>query len=207
MRPRLKAGAAGRLKRQRKRELRQVSQAQAAALAASWGPEDPQLRAAWQQACRLVESYPGPPQPQGAQADYLRLQQGRLSVVYLGGIAAGCARFRERACPRMIPMGHEYAHETCNYWDWKGFSQALPGFELYPEWQRFDCHKYYALMALSLVGLECAQSLGAEFRLLWMTDKVEDAKALSVFKSLARPGLNLQWKDWREEEQRGFSDL
>ncbi len=181
--------------------------ARLAQLSAQWGPENAQLRERWQKSCQLVENYSQEPQPQGAQADYLKLNDGRLSVIYLGVISAGCARFRERACPRMIPMGHEYEHETCNYWDWKGFIETLPDFELYPEWQRFDCHKFYALMALTLVGLQCASELGAEFKLLWLSSSAEDAKALSVFKSLARPGLNLQWKNWDEEEQRGFSDF
>jgi hypothetical protein len=61
-------------------------------------------------------------------------------------------------------MGHESAHAECNYWSWHGMLEAAPGVELFPEWQRFDCSRYYPLFQLHLCGTALAQILGAKAR-------------------------------------------
>lgn len=82
-------------------------------------------------------------------------------------------------------MGHENEHETCNYWDWDRMLEAAPGIELYPEWQRFDCHKYYPLFQNHLVGEALAQRLKAAPRWVVRTDKPDDVKMLRVYASFS----------------------
>lgn len=133
-----------------------------------WGLEaGHRLWEAWDAARRLVEHYPADPQEPGAQADWIihDREAGTVTLATLAPLPSKCGRFARRECPRLAPMGHEPAHETCNYWDWEGKDLAAPNVELFPEWQRFDCHKYYPLFQLHLCGAALAQALKAELRI------------------------------------------
>lgn len=116
-----------------------------------------------------VERYPEDPQEEGCQLKMIRYDEVAKQLELYSGplkLPSRCPRFSERACPRMAPMGHEPSHESCNYWDYSGMLEAAPGIELYPEWQRFDCHKFYPLFQLHLVAYELGKRLGASWRLI-----------------------------------------
>jgi hypothetical protein len=125
----------------------------------------------------------------GAQVDYLVHDPESKSLVIglFGPLSSGCPRFMAHGCPRLIPMGHENARSECNYWAWPGMAQAAPGVELFPEWQRFDCHKYYNLFQAHLCGEALAQALGAEPRWVWH-GTLDKEKALRAYAALtSRP--------------------
>lgn len=133
-----------------------------------WGLEaGHRLWEPWAVAREQVEHYAQDPQEPGAQADWIihDREAGTVTLATLAPLPSRCARFARRECPRMAPMGHEPSHEECNYWAWPGMAAAAPGVELYPEWQRFDCHKYYPLFQLHLCGTALAASLQAELRI------------------------------------------
>jgi hypothetical protein len=121
------------------------------------------LWAPYEAARSAVERYPQGAQEAPSGLDWIDWDETskELTLGLAVTLPSRCPRFAGRACPRMLPMGHENEHETCNYWDWAGMEAAAPGVELYPEWQRFDCHKYYPLFQNHLVGEALAQSLGA----------------------------------------------
>ena len=62
---------------------------------------------------------------------------------------------------RSQQVSKKSTQEDCNYWAWEGMAALTPKLELYPEWQRFDCHKYYPLFQAHLVGEALAADLGA----------------------------------------------
>jgi hypothetical protein len=97
-------------------------------------------------------------------------------------LPSACPRFASRACPRMEPMGHEPAQASCNYWDYAGMQALAPGVELYPEWQRFDCHKFYPLFQAHLVGGELARALGCKIRFIVPG---ADARQLAAYAALS----------------------
>lgn len=133
-----------------------------------WGLEaGHRLWEPWAAAREGVEQSAGATEEPGAQADWIihDREAGTVTLATLASLPARCARFGARQCPRMAPMGHEPAAEQCNYWAWEGKERAAPGVELFPEWQRFDCHKYYPLFQLHLCGAALAQALRAELRL------------------------------------------
>jgi hypothetical protein len=129
--------------------------------AALWEP--------YARAKRIVERYPEDPQEPGCEVSLIRHDpEASLMELQLQGLRlpSACPRFASRACPRMESMGHEASHASCNYWDYPRMAEFAPNLELYPEWQRFDCHKYYALFQAHLVGAELASALGCRLRLL-----------------------------------------
>lgn len=155
-----------------------------------WGLEPGRLWEPWREAREQVERLPFDPQEPGAQADYIAYDRGAGSVT-LGTVGAwkpGCPRLLARECPRMVPMGHESVHAECNYWSWPGMLEAAPGVELFPEWQRFDCSRYYPLFQLHLCGEALAKILGAEAH--WVVHAPAEAlPALRGYAALSsRPG-------------------
>jgi hypothetical protein len=143
-----------------------------------------------------VELYPAGPQEAPSSLDYIEWDEAgrRLTLGLVLSLPSKCPRFAERACPRMIPMGHENEHESCNYWDWPRMSEVAPGIELYPEWQRFDCHKYYPLFQNHLVGEALAAKLGAEPSWAVHTPKPEDEKMLKVYAGFTSRPASFIWK-------------
>jgi hypothetical protein len=141
------------------------------------------------QAKAKVENYPDAPlaDEPGAQITQILYDQGSAKLqLRLQGqrLPSRCPRFSSRACPRMAPMGHEPSHGSCNYWDYPRMEALLPRLELYPEWQRFDCHKYYCLFQSHLVGEELALSLGAQASFVWVGRPEEEA-LLKAYASLS----------------------
>lgn len=110
-----------------------------------------------------VERYGEGSQEPGCQLDWLRWDEAArtLEIGLILELPSKCPRFAGRACPRMAPMGHDSEHADCNYWAWPGMEALTPKLELYPEWQRFDCHKYYPLFQAHLVGEALASDLDA----------------------------------------------
>lgn len=144
---------------------------------ALWGP--------YAAAKRAVERYPEGPQEPGCEVSLIRhdAAQGVLEMLLEGlSLPSACPRFAGRACPRMEPMGHEPSHASCNYWDYPRMQEFAPGIELYPEWQRFDCHKYYPLFQAHLVGAELAGRLGCRLRI---SAPSADPKLLAVYASFS----------------------
>jgi hypothetical protein len=155
-----------------------------------WGLDGDHLWEPWERARQAVESLPQDPQERGAQADYI-LHDAAAGLLVLGKVGPwrpGCPRLESRACPRMAPMGHESPHAECNYWGWRGMAQAAPGVELFPEWQRFDCSRYYPLFQIHLCGEALAAELKAEAR--WSVHgPAAWLKGLSPYPALtSRPG-------------------
>jgi len=145
--------------------------------AALWGP--------YQKAKDKVERYTEDPQEPGCQVSMIRHDEElKLLELELAGLKlpSACPRFASRACPRMESMGHEPSHNTCNYWDYPRMSEFAPKLELYPEWQRFDCHKYYPLFQAHLVGAELASRLGCSLKI---TAPGADPKLLAAYASLS----------------------
>lgn len=139
----------------------------------------------YQQAKETVERYAQGPQEPGCEVALLR-HDAEAAVLEIHSavikLPAACPRFASRACPRMAPMGHEPSHETCNYWDYPLMPEIAPQLELYPEWQRFDCHKFYPVFQVHLVGFELARSLGCRARFVI---EGADSKLLLVYASLS----------------------
>jgi hypothetical protein len=154
-----------------------------------WGLDEGRLWDPWRRAREAVERYPQDPQTAGAQADYILYDAG-AGTVTLGKVGAwspGCPRFEARACPRMAPMGHESPQQDCNYWSWAPMAAYAPDVELFPEWQRFDCSRYYPIFQLHLCGENLADLLEAEPR--WVLHAPEEArKSLQGYAALtSRP--------------------
>ena len=143
-----------------------------------------------------VELYPDGPQEAPSTLDLIEWDEAeaQLTLTVSLTLPNKCPRFFSRSCPRMIPMGHENEHETCNYWDWPGMEKAAPGLELYPEWQRFDCHKYYPLFQNHLVGEALSLKLKATPRWKVRTPKPEDAKMLQVYAGFTSRPDAFQWE-------------
>ncbi len=132
-----------------------------------------------------VERYPEGAQEPGCEVSLIRHDaKKKLLEIHLKGLAlpSACPRFAGRACPKMEPMGHEPTHETCNYWDYPRMAEFAPKLELYPEWQRFDCHKFYPLFQAHLVGSELAATLGCKLRIIAPD---ADAKLLAAYATLS----------------------
>jgi hypothetical protein len=149
------------------------------------GMDGGQLWQPYARAKRVVEHYPEEPQEAGCEVSLIRHDpSAELLELHLQGLRlpSACPRFASRACPRMESMGHEPSHSSCNYWDYPRMAEFAPGLELYPEWQRFDCHKYYALFQAHLVGAELASALGCRLRLVAPD---ADAALLGVYASLS----------------------
>ncbi len=143
-----------------------------------------------------VERYPEDPQEPGCGITLIRHDPEAGTVEFhMDGmkLPSSCARFATRACPRMESMGHEPAHATCNYWDFPRMAELAPGVELYPEWQRFDCHKYYALFQAHLVGEELARILGALPRFICSGPSSDGAKLLAVYAGLTSRPEAFEW--------------
>jgi hypothetical protein len=138
--------------------------------------QDGRLWEPFQKAKDKVELYPTEPQVPGCEADWL-FWDPKARRVELGlfkpALPSRCGRFVDRQCPLMLGSGAEPNHPECNYWVYPGFSSLVPGLELNPEWQRFDCHRYYVLFQCHLVVAELAKGLGAGWCLKVV---VEDAK-------------------------------
>jgi hypothetical protein len=160
------------------------------------GMEGDQLWAPYLAARDEVERYPIGDQETPSALDYIEWdEEARLLTLGLSlSLPSRCPRFAQRSCPRMIPMGHENDHETCNYWDWPGMSAVAPGIELYPEWQRFDCHKYYPLFQNHLVGEALAARLRAVPRWVVKTPRSEDEKMLKVYAGFSSRPEAFLWK-------------
>jgi hypothetical protein len=143
-----------------------------------------------------VELYPQGSQEPPSELAYLEWDEDTKTLT-LGldlTLPSKCPRFAQRACPRMIPMGHENEHETCNYWDWARKDEVAPNVELFPEWQRFDCHKYYPLFQNHLVGEALAKRLGATPRWVVRTAKPDDEKMLRVYAGFTSRPEAFSWK-------------
>ncbi len=151
-----------------------------------WGLEaGHRLWEPWAAARETVEQSAGPTLEAGAQADWILhdREAGTVTLATLAPLPSRCARFSAWQCPRMAPMGHEPAAQECNYWAWEGKDPAAPNVELFPEWQRFDCHRYYPLFQLHLCGTALAQALGAELK-IEMHQQDASAKAFGVYAGL-----------------------
>ncbi len=122
----------------------------------------------YRQARDRVERYAEDPQEPGCRVDWL-IWDPRARWLALGllrpALPSSCPRFASRRCPLMTGSGAEPSHPECNYWASEGFSGRVPGLELNPEWQRFDCHRHYRLFQCHLVLEELAASLGAGWTL------------------------------------------
>jgi len=148
------------------------------------GREGAALWAPYQAAKDKVERYPQDPQETGCGVALIRhdAEAGLLEIRLEGlRLPSACPRFASRACPKMEPMGHEPSQATCNYWDYPRLEEAAPRLELYPEWQRFDCHKFYPLFQAHLVGFELAAALSCRLR---VRAPGADPKLLAVYASL-----------------------
>jgi hypothetical protein len=143
-----------------------------------------------------VELYPVGPQEPFSDLAYLEWDEaaGTVTIGLDLVLPSRCPRFATRACPKMIPMGHENEHETCNYWDWPDKDKVAPNIELFPEWQRFDCHKYYPLFQNHLVGEALAARLKAEPSWVVRTAKADDEKMLKVYAGLTSRPEAFTWK-------------
>ncbi|MES2201256.1 MAG: hypothetical protein V4498_03305 [candidate division FCPU426 bacterium] len=144
-----------------------------------------------------VERYPEGTQEPGCEVALIRYDEAAgLLEFHLRDLVlpSRCPRFASRACPRMEPMGHEPAQVTCNYWDYPRMQEFAPGIELYPEWQRFDCHKYYALFQAHLVGEELARQLGAESRFICSGPNPGSAKLLAVYAGFSSRPTAFEWR-------------
>lgn len=137
-----------------------------------------------------VELYAEGPQEPSSELAYIEWDEA-AGTVTLGldlSLPSRCPRFATRTCPKMIPMGHENEHETCNYWDWPRKDEVAPNIELFPEWQRFDCHKYYPLFQAHLVGEALAFELQASVCFIACTPGPQDAKLVQMYASFtSRP--------------------
>lgn len=142
-----------------------------------------------------VELYPSGPQEPSSNLSAIEWDEAAATVTLILDLTlpSRCPRFANRACPRMIPMGHENEHGTCNYWDWDRMLEAAPGIELYPEWQRFDCHKYYPLFQNHLVGEALAARLKAAPRWIVRTAKPDDVKMLRVYAGFSSRPEAFHW--------------
>ena len=146
---------------------------------------EPYSRAKW-----VVEHYPENPQQPGCELSLIRYDPAATFLeLHMQGLKlpSSCPRFASRACPRMESMGHEAKHASCNYWDYPHMVEYVPHLELYPEWQRFDCHKYFALFQVHLVGAEMARDLKCTLRLI---APETDAALLKVYASLSSNPLS-----------------
>ena len=160
------------------------------------GQDGAELWAPYLAARNEVELYPSGEQEPSSTLAYIDWDEASQTVT-LGlelVLPSRCPRFGNRACPRMIPMGHENEHETCNYWDWPDKDAVAPNIEIFPEWQRFDCHKYYPLFQNHLVGEALAKRLGA--KPLWAvhTAKPDDEKMLKVYAGFTSRPDAFTWK-------------
>lgn len=148
-----------------------------------WGLEaGHRLWEPWAQAREVVEALDL--SAEAAQADWILhdREANTVTVALLAPLPALCPRFSRRQCPRMTPMGHESEQGDCNYWAWDGMAALTPGLELYPEWQRFDCHKYHPLFQAHLCGAALAQGLKAELRVeVYGTDGEAGKKLIDVY--------------------------
>jgi hypothetical protein len=154
-----------------------------------WGLDSGGLWEPWRRARESVEALPRDPQEAGAHTDYI-VHDPAAGVVTLGKVGpwrSGCPRLESRSCPRLAPMGHESAHEECNYWAWPGMAAAAPGVELFPEWQRFDCSRYYPLFQWHLCGEALAGLLGVEPRWRLHAPGAEERGLLAYAALSSRP--------------------
>jgi hypothetical protein len=133
-----------------------------------WGLEAAhRLWAPWAQARQEVEA--AEPAEPGAAVDYILHdpEAGTVTLGLVGDLGGGCPRFGRHACNKLIPMGHENERESCDYWDWPGMEALTPRLELYPEWQRFDCHKYHGLFQAHLCGVALGRIVKCEPNWVW----------------------------------------
>lgn len=161
------------------------------------GRDGGSLWAPYAKAKDAVERYAQDPQEPGCQVDLLRYEPGKRRLdLYLLNLAlpSKCPRFASRACPKMEPMGHEPRQATCNYWDYPRMNDFAPGIELYPEWQRFDCHKFYPLFQLHLVGEELAAGLGAEAFFTLLSPEPAHEKLVSSYAALSSRPAAFSWR-------------
>jgi hypothetical protein len=132
------------------------------------GRKDGKLWQPWLEAKDRVERYADDPQVPGCEADWLAWDPVRKRVglgLYDPPLPSRCDRFVGRQCPFMVGSGAEPSHPECNYWVSPRFEALVPKLELNPEWQRFDCHRYYALFQNHLCLAELAASLEASWEL------------------------------------------
>jgi hypothetical protein len=144
-----------------------------------WGLEaGHRLWEPWAEARRTVEALDL--EAEAAQVDWILhdREAGTVTLALLAPLPAVCPRFSRRECPRMVPMGHESEKADCNYWAWEGMSALTPGLELYPEWQRFDCHKYHPLFQVHLCGAALAKAVRAELKVEVFGSDLEAGKKL-----------------------------
>ncbi len=157
----------------------------------------PVLWEPYQAARDLVELYPSDPQENGCQLAWILHDPAHagIEIALLDpGLPSKCSRFATRACPRMAPMGHEPTQEECNYWQWAPMQEHAPQIELYPEWQRFDCHKYYPLFQAHLVGEALAKSLRAVAIFAVYSADPADAKLVESYARLTSRPYAFQWR-------------
>ena len=143
-----------------------------------------------------VELYSSGPQEKGLALDWLDYDASAalLSAGLYGlSLPARCGRFFNRQCPLLEPMGHEPSHPECNYWAWPRFEELAPKIELYPEWQRFDCHHYYPLFQATLVLGELATALGARWTLAVAGRQEKGAAKLKEYADLTADAGQFEW--------------
>ena len=145
----------------------------------------------WQpysQARDRVERYASDPQLPGLAVSWLDWKEDdRLleAGLFEPPLPARCERFVNRQCPLLEPMGHEPDHPECNYWAYPRFEELAPKIELYPEWQRFDCHRFYPLFQANLVIGELAGRLEADWKVVVVTSAEKGEALVREYASLS----------------------
>lgn len=158
---------------------------------------EPALWQPYKDARQLVEAYPQGQQEAGCQLAWILHDPAHagLEIALMDpGLPSKCPRFANRACPRMEPMGHEPTQSTCNYWDYAPMQDLAPQIEIYPEWQRFDCHKYYPLFQAHLVGEALARSLRAVAIFAVYSAQPGDARLIESYARLTSRPYAFQWR-------------
>ena len=154
-----------------------------------WGP--------YKTARDKVELYPEGPQLEGLRLDWVSWDAAKKELragLLHPSIPSRCPRFAARECPLLAPMGHEPTHSECNYWAYPRFEEFAPKIELYPEWQRFDCHRYYQLFQATLVLGELAANLNAQWKLDIITITEEKkGRMIAEYAALCAAPENFVW--------------
>jgi hypothetical protein len=143
-----------------------------------------------------VERYAEGPQLDGLQIDWLDWDEKSKTLAagfYDPILPARCERFTNRQCPLLEPMGHEPSHPECNYWMYPRFEELAPKIELYPEWQRFDCHQFQSLFQANMVVGELAQSLGAAWKVIAAHVDEKAVSQIKQYADLTASPENFEW--------------
>jgi len=161
------------------------------------GREGDQWWKPYLEARQAVELYKDEPQEISSELDWIAWdEKSKLLEVGLfkPRLPSRCQRFFDRRCPLLESMGHEPPQPTCNYWSYPRFEALTPRLELYPEWQRFDCNKYYKIFQNHLVTAELATRLEAKkWNLVVVGETEKHRKLVEVYASLTSDPESFKW--------------